>query len=245
MSKIAIITGSTKGIGLAVSTRLLENGYKVYMSYSADDVSAELIRQKLSKKFAVDCFVIDKVDLSDYENAKRYISKLKSELSGIDVLVFNATATDKTSFENLSLESFEKIIRINVTIPFLLTQSLVSELKNGVDKCVVFMGSTMGIYAHATSIAYGVSKSAEHSLAKNLVKFLSSYGIRSNAIAPSFVETAMQKDKPNTVRDSILNKLALHRFANPKEIADAVLFIINNQYINGTILEIDAGYCYK
>jgi 3-oxoacyl-[acyl-carrier protein] reductase len=243
--KTAIITGSTKGIGLALSKKLLSIGYNVYMSYYNDDNRAALVRKELAQHFDTNSFIIDKVDLSDYSESIQYINKLKSEVPVVDVLILNAAATDRTSFENMKLESWERIMRVNVTIPFLFTQSLIHNIKHSMDKCIIFTGAIMGIYPHPLSIAYGVSKSAEHSLSKNLIKFLEPYGIRSNVVAPGFVETEMQKDKPVDIRESICNKLAIHRFANLDEIVDAYLFVINNKYINGSIIEIDGGYCFK
>ncbi len=243
--KTAVITGSTKGIGLALSKRMLTLGYKVYMTYLHDDAHAKMLHQTLSQQYDKGHFVIDKVDLSDSSKATEYIYKLKEEVTTIDVLILNATVTDRTPFEDMKLDSFEKVLRTNVTIPFLFIQSLLNNIKLSKDKCIIFTGSLMGIYPHPLSIAYGVSKSAGHALAKNLVKFLEPYGIRSNVIAPGFVETEMQKDKPMHIRESICNKLSLHRFATVEEIVDAFIFVINNQYINGTILEVDGGYCYK
>ncbi len=243
--KTAVVTGSTKGIGFSLASKLLDTGYKVFMSYSNDLSHAMELKEKLSAKYNDNCFIIDKVDLSDINESIEYINKLKLEASNIDVLVFNATATDRSPFEELQLESWEKIMRINVTIPFLFVQSLIPNLKNSLDKCIVFTGSIMGIYPHPLSIAYGVSKSAEHALSKNLVKFLEPYGIRTNVIAPGFVETEMQRSKPEYIRNNIYDKLSLHRFATVEEIIDAFMFIINNQYINGSILEIDGGYSYQ
>lgn len=243
--KTAVITGSTKGIGLALSKKMLASGYKVYMSYFNDDNNANRVDSELSKHFGEGAFLIDKVDLSNYTDTLRYIDKLKKELVSLDVLVLNATLTDRTPFEDIDLDSFEKIMRTNITVPFLLVQSLVDSIRNSEDKCVIFTGTVMGIYPHPLSIAYGVSKSGVHSLAKNLVKFLEPYGIRSNVVSPGFVETEMQKNKPQHIRESIYDKLSLHRFATAEEIVDAFIFIINNNYINGTVVEMDGGYCYK
>lgn len=243
--KTAVITGSTKGIGLALSKKMLALGYRVYMSYHHDDNHADMVQKELAQCFSKDNFSIDKADLSDCDDAMRYINKLKTEVPVIDILILNATLTDRTPFEDVELKSFERVLKANVTVPFLFVQLLFPNIKKGEDRCIIFTGSAMGIYPHPLSIAYGVSKSAEHSLAKNLVKFLEPYGIRSNVVSPSFVETDMQKNKPQHIRESIYNKLSLHRFATIEEIVDAFLFVINNKYINGTVLEIDGGYCFK
>jgi 3-oxoacyl-[acyl-carrier protein] reductase len=90
-----------------------------------------------------------------------------------------------------------------------------------------------------------VTKSAVHALTKNLVKFLTPYHIRVNAIAPGFVDTEWQKNKPQEIRRNIENKLASGRFCLPEELADVYKLLIENQYINGEIIVVDGGYSYK
>ena len=109
----------------------------------------------------------------------------------------------------------------------------------------LFTGSLMGILPHSVSLSYGVTKAAVLALAKNLVKFFEDTDTTVNAIAPGFVETEWQKNKPQEIRNNIYNKTAIKRFADPKEIADAVRFCINNAFVNGSIIEVSGGYCFK
>ena len=103
----------------------------------------------------------------------------------------------------------------------------------------------MGILPHSVSLSYGVTKAAVLALAKNLVKFFEDTSTTVNAIAPGFVETEWQKNKPQEIRNNIYNKTAIKRFADPKEIADAVRFCINNAFVNGSVIEVSGGYCFK
>ena len=103
----------------------------------------------------------------------------------------------------------------------------------------------MGILPHSVSLSYGVTKAAVLALAKNLVKFFESTNTTVNAIAPGFVETDWQKNKPQEIRNNIYNKTAIKRFAEPEEIADAVRFCINNAFVNGSVIEVSGGYCFK
>jgi 3-oxoacyl-[acyl-carrier protein] reductase len=103
----------------------------------------------------------------------------------------------------------------------------------------------MGVYPHGTSLAYGVTKAAVHALALNLVKCFEGTDTTVNAIAPGFVETEWQATKPQHIRDNIYAKSAVKRFATPDEVADAVRFCINNGFVNGSVLEISGGYCFK
>ena len=110
---------------------------------------------------------------------------------------------------------------------------------------IVFIGSLMGIYPHGTSLAYGVSKTAVHALAPNLVKCFEGTNVTVNAIAPGFVDTEWQKNKDPQIRQNICNKTALGRFATVEEIANAVEFCVENSFVNGSVIEVSGGYCYK
>jgi 3-oxoacyl-[acyl-carrier protein] reductase len=134
-------------------------------------------------------------------------------------------------------------MRANVNFPVFLLQKIIKRIKKG--GSVVFTGSLMGIEPHSVSLAYGVTKSAVHALVKNLVKFLAPYDVRVNGVAPGFVDTEWQKNKPTEIRRNIENKVALGRFCEPMEVAEVYLMLIENTYFNGEIVVIDGGYSYK
>lgn len=111
--------------------------------------------------------------------------------------------------------------------------------------CVLFSGAVMGQFPHALSLPYGTSKAAVHYLTKALVKEFADRGVRVNSVAPGFVETEWQKNKPQEIRRSIESKIALHRFAEPDEIARLAAEILENPYINGSIVNIDGGIAFN
>lgn len=110
---------------------------------------------------------------------------------------------------------------------------------------IVFIGSIFGKYPHSMSIPYSVSKAGIHMLAKSLVKEFCEQKVRVNVVAPGFVDTPWQKNKPQDQRKRIEDKTALHRFAQIEEISNAIQFVVNNGFVNGAILSLDGGYCYK
>lgn len=161
----------------------------------------------------------------------------------MDVLVCNAGMTLRKGITNFSDKEWERVMQVNVNAPVFLIRDLFNHISRNAR--IVFIGSEMGIYPHGTSLAYGVTKSAVHSLAKNLVKFFEGSGTTVNVIAPGFVETEWQKDKPEDIKNNICKKTALGRFATVEEIADAVRFVVNNPFVNGSIIEVNGGYNYK
>ena len=103
----------------------------------------------------------------------------------------------------------------------------------------------MGLNPHATILSYGVTKSAVHALAKNLVKEFEGTGTTVNAIVPGFVDTPWQKNKPEEIKQNIYRKTAIHRFASIDEVVDAYRFCIDNPFVNGSLIEVNGGYSFK
>ena len=239
--KYAVITGSSKGIGKQTGIDLLKMGYFVIFNYGHDDSILASLKDDLSQ-FSQNYEII-KNDFSSESNIKNFVKKVTEITKVVDVLILNAAITDRTPFDKMTIELFNKVLMTNLTAPCFLVQQFKPLIpRNG---NIIFLSSILGVVPHALSISYGISKAGINMLAKYLVKEFCEIGIRVNVIAPSFVETPWQKNKPEEIRKNIENKLSLHRFATPEEISDAILFVINNTYMNGSILDISGGYSYK
>ncbi|WP_373704828.1 SDR family NAD(P)-dependent oxidoreductase [Porphyromonas loveana] len=237
----ALITGGTKGIGLAVARLLASKGYPLILTYGHDHEAARGAAAELAAHAPV-------VELLEADaTCTAGIDAIADALSERDItlraVVMNAGITCRTPFEEITIEEWQQVFFANVHFPTFLIQRLLPRIERG--GCVLFTGSLMGIEPHGMALPYGVSKSAVHALTRNLVKHLEPYGIRVNAVAPGFVDTEWQKTKPAEIRRSIESKVALHRFALPEEIAEAFLFLFTNAYCNGEILTLDGGYSFR
>lgn len=238
--KYAIVTGGTKGIGLGIAQMLLDEGYFVTTTYAHDDESAKSCEKMFRAKS--DNFEILKVSQADRKAMEIFVKKMQ-EKPTIDCIVCNAGLTLRKDLKNIENEEWEQVMYANVTSNVYLIRDLYDKIPN--NSRIIFIGSLMGIYPHATSLAYGVTKSAVHALAKNLVKFFDGTGTTINTIAPGFVETEWQAKKSQEHRNSIYNKTAIKRFATVEEIVEAVKFCISNSFVNGSLIEISGGYNYK
>ena len=236
-----LITGGTKGIGKAVADCMAQSGYNLILVYFGDN-DAEEVKAEITQKFGVKVALIE-ADISD-ENSIDIIDKylINNNLT-LNSVVLNAGLTLRDSFEQTKLNDWQKVFFANVHFPVFLLQRIINKIATG--GSVVFTGSLMGIEPHAMSLVYGVTKSATHALVKNLVKFLVPYKIRVNGIAPGFVDTEWQKNKPAEIRKSIESKIALERFCKPEEVAQVYKMLIENVYLNGEIIVVDGGYSYK
>ena len=242
MMNIVLVTGGTKGIGKAIVLKYLHQGCYAIITYSSDDETAELFQRELDVNYK-DKYEIIKADLSKIEEVRIMCNIIRCKYRKIDYLILNAGATSGGSFSDMTIDEWNYVINVNLTMPFFIVQSLVDCIIKG--GSILFIGAVMGIYPHAISIPYAVSEAGVHMLSRQLVGHLAPYKITVNTIAPGFVDTPWQKSKPLEQRIRIENKIALKRFALPEEIAQLCWDISQNAYINGSLLEIDGGYCYE
>ena len=201
MMNIVLVTGGTKGIGKAIVLKYLHQGCYAIITYSSDDETAELFQRELDVNYK-DKYEIIKADLSKIEEVKIMCNIIRCKYRKIDYLILNAGATNRNSFSDMTIDEWNYVINVNLTMPFFIVQSLVDCIIKG--GSILFIGAVMGIYPHAISIPYAVSKAGVHMLSRQLVKHLAPYKITVNTIAPGFVDTPWQKSKPLEQRIRIL-----------------------------------------
>lgn len=238
--KYALITGSTKGIGLSIGKGLLDAGYYVFFNYPPNDNDFSEINKQIGKNKN---YSLIEADVSDFSSIDNIYDEVLAKTKEIELIVFNAGITDRSSFQEISHDNWMKVQNISVNVPVFILQKLYHGLKNKSN--VVFTGSMLGDIPHSLSLSYGVSKSAIHTLVRNLVKFMAKKEIRVNGVAPGFIDTQWQLSKAPEIRKRVENKIALKKFGSPENVRDLVLHIINNEYINGTIIRIDGGYNFE
>lgn len=230
--KYSIVTGGTSGIGLGIVKMLLSKGYYVFATHRGT-----------SQVQSMENYEVINVNQASREQVYKFINYVKSKTEHIDCLICNAGMTIRKSFTETTDSDWDQMLEVIVNSHYIMIREFFSIIPNG--SRIIFTGSQMGLAPHAMVLTYGVAKAAIHALAKNLVKEFEGTNTTVNAIVPGFVETSWQKDKPEFIKQNIYQKTAIHRFASVDEIVDAFRFCIDNPFINGSLIEVNGGYCYK
>lgn len=230
--KYAVVTGGTSGMGYGVAKMLLSKGYKVFATYVGPDFEEK-----------IDNYEAHKVDQSKREEVYKFIDYVKSQIEHLDCLVCNAGMSIRKSFTETTDLDWDRQMEVAVNSHYIMVREFYPIIPAG--SRILFTGSQMAVQPHATVLAYGVTKSAVCALAKNLVKEFEGTGTTVNAIIPGFVATPWQNEKSEEIKQNIYKKTAIHRFATVDEIVDAFRFCFDNPFVNGSLIEVNGGYCYK
>lgn len=229
--KNILVTGGTRGIGRAITDKLLADGHRVYVVYKESTNYADELIKKHDNKV-----VVLQVDLSKRQQINQLILQLKDVQ--FDGIVNNAGIVYLTKWDELNFDEWDETIAVNLTAPLKLVHGLRDNLKNGAS--IVNIASTDGYYAAFDTIAYAASKAALMNITKSLAAVLGPRGIRVNAVAPGWVETEMTDD---TMPDESKELAPLKRNAMPEEIANIVNFLLSDSasFISGTTITADGG----
>lgn len=238
--RVALITGSTDGIGAAIAMRLSEAGYSVAIhSRSSQDKGRELAGKLGNATYT-------KADLAIDSEARQLIQTVLSRHGRLDVIVNNAAITEVIPHDQLnraSPEIWRKLYDVNVIAPYLLVAEAESALRSSatpdIPSCVLNISSHAGVRPKGASIPYAVSKAALNHMTRLLALNLGP-AIRVNAIAPGLVDTPMTENW-DWARDIWRERTPMRRGARPEEIADMAKMIIESSYLTGEVILVDGG----
>ncbi|MCM1108748.1 MAG: SDR family oxidoreductase [Clostridium sp.] len=241
--KTAVVTGGTKGIGRAVAELLLQRGWHVIANYAHDEAAAREMRERQQTLWPESRLDVLQADQSRREGTYSLADYVRRHTTRVDCIVCNAGLTVRKPFEETADADWDAMMETAVNSHFILLRELFPLIPPG--SRILFTGSLMALHPHATVLGYGVSKAAVHALALNLQKQFEGTGTTVNTIAPGFVETEWQKNKPEAIRQNIYAKTAIKRFATTEEVADAFRFCLDNDFVNGSVIEVSGGYSFK
>jgi NAD(P)-dependent dehydrogenase (short-subunit alcohol dehydrogenase family) len=238
MSKVAVVTGAARGIGLVIARRFLADGYRVAM---LDIDAATLARSAagLAGSLALEC------DVAEEKQVGAAIDRVVERFGRIDALVNNAGTVVFKPILETTFEEWQRVLAVNLNGPFLCTQACAPAMLKAGGGAVVNITSVSGLRASTLRVAYGTSKAALDHLTRQQAAELGNLGIRVNAVAPGPVDTAMAKlvHTPD-IRAGYHDAIPLNRYGTEEEIAAAVAFLCSDaaSYVNGQTLAVDGGF---
>ena len=238
--RVAIVTGASRGIGLAIAERLAADGHLVVLvSRTAD--ALESVREAISEKNG--SAEVRACDISNGEALTGLVEEVASTHGRLDIIVNNAGITRDGLILRMSDADFDDVININLRSTFVACRAAARPMMRGRFGRIINIGSVTGIIGNAGQANYAAAKAGLVGLTKSLAKELGSKGITANVIAPGFVETAMLAALPSPLKDDVVKMIPVRRFGQPEEIAHAVSFVASDLagYLTGQVLVIDGG----
>lgn len=238
-AKTVIVTGGTKGIGLAISKRFSHEGYNVVAVYKSDDQNAESIRPL----FPQERTLILKADVSTPDGVNFVVEETFRRFGTISVLVNNAGISLISLFTDTTQNDWNKVIQNNLTSAFLISQAVLPYMMKNLYGRIVNVGSIWGSTGGSMEVAYSASKAGLHGMTKALAKEVGRMGITVNAVAPGFIDTDMNKDLDESARREWAESTAVNRLGTPDDVASAVYFLASEEasYCTAQVLEINGG----
>ena len=237
--KVAIITGGTRGIGLAIVKKFLENGAKVALLGSKEESVTNALNELKEQEGKVIGFYPDLTNMSE---VKETFQKVVDSFGKIDILVNNAGLSSSTKIEEYTIEEYDKIANVNMKGVFICSKEAVPFLKE-TKGSIINISSMVSIYGQSAGCVYPMSKFAVNGLTKSLSRELAPLGIRVNAVAPGITKTDMVASLPDEMIKPLIATIPLGRIGEPVDIANACLFLASSMasYVTGEIMQVDGG----
>lgn len=240
-NKTALITGASRGIGRGIAQNFVEQGCAVAFTYSSNSEAAEtLVRELSTTGVQVKAY---QSNAADFEAAQKLVDDVLADFGSLDILINNAGITKDNLLMRMGEEDFDKVIEINLKSVFNMTKAVQRTFLKQRKGSIIHMSSVVGVKGNAGQANYAASKAGIIGFSKSIALELGSRNIRSNVIAPGFIETEMTGSLPEDVVQGWRNNIPLKRGGSPEDIANACVFLGSDmsEYITGQVLNVDGG----
>jgi acetoacetyl-CoA reductase len=236
MSRVAVVTGGTRGIGRAISIALRDKGCRVAANYGRDDATARQFEAETS-------IPIYKFDVSDFEACSQGVKAIEGALGPVEILVNNAGITRDSTMHRMSFEHWNAVIQTNLTSCFNMSRAVIDGMRTRGFGRIVNIGSINGQAGQYGQVNYAAAKSGIHGFTKALAQEGAGRGITVNAVAPGYVDTEMVRAVPKDVLEKIVARIPVGRLGKAEDIARTVLFLVADDadFITGSTLSVNGG----
>ncbi len=240
MTRTALVTGGSRGIGASISVALKEAGYKVAANYAGNDEAAA--------KFKAETGIpVYKWSVADYDACAAGIAQVEADLGPIDVLVNNAGITRDSMFHRMTPQQWREVIDTNLSGVFNMTHPVWSGMRDRKFGRVVTISSINGQKGQAGQANYSAAKAGDIGFSRALAQEGARAGITVNVVAPGYIGTDMVMAVPEKVRESIIAQIPAGRLGTPEEIARCVVFLASDDagFINGSVISANGGQFFS
>ncbi|CAI3328878.1 3-oxoacyl-[acyl-carrier-protein] reductase [Enterococcus cecorum] len=232
----AFITGSTRGIGLAIAKAFAKQGVHIILN-GRRPVSEALISE--IKALGVNCIGISG-DISNSEEVKQMV-KQANEFAPVTILVNNAGITNDKLMLRMNEQDFEQVLKVNLTGSFNMTQQLLKGMLKQRKGTIINISSVSGLMGNVGQANYAASKAGLIGFTKTVAREIAPRKITCNAIAPGFIETDMTSELSDKIREEMTKNIPLQHFGQVEDIANTAVFLAKSPYITGQVINVDGG----
>ncbi|ETK01378.1 3-oxoacyl-ACP synthase [Tannerella sp. oral taxon BU063 isolate Cell 1/3] len=239
--KVALVTGAARGIGKAIALRFASEGADIAFTDLAIDDNGRATEEEIRalgvrvKGYASNA--------ANFDEAHKTVEEVVKDFGGLDILVNNAGITKDGLMLRMSEAQWDAVIAVNLKSAFNFVHACVPVMMRRRGGSIINMASVVGVHGNAGQANYAASKAGMIALAKSVAQEMGPKGIRANAIAPGFIETAMTEALPDSVREEWKKKIPLRRGGTPDDVADVAVFLASNlsSYVSGQVIQVDGG----
>ena len=242
MKDVALVTGSSRGIGAAIAALLARRGYAVCINYLEQREKAEALVAELRKEQCVAMCL--QADVADRAQVDTMVRKVEEELGHISLLVNNAGIARNQQFQDVAPETLQRIFAVNFGGCFHCSQAVIGSMLKAHEGCIINISSIWGSHGASCESVYSSTKHAIIGLTRSLAAEFAPSGIRVNCVAPGVIETDMIQALGNETLEQLRQEMPFRRFGTPEEVAESVWHLAKAEYITGQILTVDGGFLF-